>query len=134
MEGQIQEFQERTGITCTLRLEPEDLDLDAARSTTVFRIVQEALTNVARHADATQVDIGLHLRQEMLCLDVRDNGRGIPAQALDDPQSFGLLGIRERVLHWHGDVHIQGSQDRGTVLTVRIPVAERQEVVAGVLS
>jgi signal transduction histidine kinase len=59
MEGQIQEFQERTGITCTLRLEPEDLDLDAARSTTVFRIVQEALTNVARHADATQVDIGL---------------------------------------------------------------------------
>jgi PAS domain S-box-containing protein len=122
LEWQVHDFQEHTGIVCALTIDPEDMHLDAERSTTVFRIVQEALTNVARHAYATHVTISLRAGEETLELEVRDNGRGISEQAVADAQSLGLVGIRERVLHWDGDVHIQGHRNQGTVLVVRLPL------------
>lgn len=129
LEWQVQDFQERTGIVCVLAIDPEDVQLDSACSTSVFRVVQEALTNVARHAHASRVEIGLHVGAWDLCLEIRDNGRGISQQAVNDPQSLGLLGIRERVLRWHGEVRIQGSPDQGTVITVCIPLTASTPVV-----
>jgi len=121
LEWHVREFQERTGLACVFKKSPEDLVVDAARATTVFRICQEALTNVARHAQATRVDIGLRIAERNLVLEVRDNGRGISADAVTNPQSVGLMGMRERVLPWGGDVQIHGAEGKGTVVTVHLP-------------
>ncbi|MFQ5962032.1 MAG: PAS domain S-box protein [Candidatus Methylomirabilales bacterium] len=124
LEWQVREFQERTGLACVFKKSPTNLVVDAARATTVFRICQEALTNVARHAHATSVDINLRMAGRKLVLKVRDNGRGISADAVADPQSVGLMGMRERVLPWGGDVWIHGTEGKGTVVTVHLPAGK----------
>jgi signal transduction histidine kinase len=113
-------------LECVFKKSPEDLVVDAARATTVFRICQEALTNVARHAQATRVDIGLRMAERKLVLEVRDNGRGISADAVANPQSVGLMGMRERVLPWGGNVQIHGVEGKGTVVTVHLPAGTVQ--------
>ena len=123
VEWQVREFQNRTEIACLLTMEPESLPLDTARATTVFRVLQEALTNVARHADATTVWVTLRLTAQDLCLTVQDNGRGISAQALTDPYAFGILGMHERVLAWGGECRIVSPQSGGTVVTICLPLA-----------
>lgn len=131
LEWQVREFQERTGLVCVFNKSPSDLVVDSARATTVFRICQEALTNVARHAQATRVDITLRLSGRNLVLEVRDNGRGISAEAVADPQSVGLMGMRERVLPWGGDIQIHGVQGKGTVVTVQLPAGNGDPANAG---
>ncbi len=134
LEWQVREFQERTGLTCGFKKNPENLVVDAARATTVFRICQEALTNVARHAQATKVDISLRMAGRKLILEVRDNGRGISEDAVADPQSVGLLGMRERVLSWGGEVQIRGVEGKGTVITVHLPAGDEDPGHSGGLS
>ncbi|MFQ5804377.1 MAG: MEDS domain-containing protein [Candidatus Methylomirabilales bacterium] len=134
LEWQVREFQERTGLTCEFKKNPEHLVVHAARATTVFRICQEALTNVARHAQATKVGISLRMAGRKLVLEVRDNGRGISEDAVTDPQSVGLLGMRERVLSWGGVVQIQGIEGKGTVVTVHLPAGDREVDLPGGLS
>jgi PAS domain S-box-containing protein len=126
LEWQVREFQERTGLACVFKMSPKDLVVDAARATTVFRICQEALTNVARHAQATKVDISLRMAGRNLVLEVRDNGRGISEDAVANPQSVGLMGMRERVLLWGGDVQIQGAEGKGTVINVHLPAGHEE--------
>ncbi|MFZ1729169.1 MAG: HAMP domain-containing protein [Bacteroidota bacterium] len=121
IEWQAEEFQRRTGIRCELHIEPPDLSLDADRSTAVFRIFQETLTNVARHAQADRVLIKLVADDEAFTLRVRDNGRGITVENISAPNSFGLMGIRERVHYWGGAVDFLGEPDNGTTVTVNIP-------------
>ncbi len=134
VEWQVREFQERTGLTCVFTNTPEDIVVDGARATTVFRICQEALTNVARHANAARVDLSLRQAGTDLRLEVRDNGRGIPKEAIADPKSLGLIGMRERVLPWGGDVQIKRVPSKGTVVTVHIPLRERDAGRPGSLS
>ncbi|MDZ4340344.1 MAG: PAS domain-containing sensor histidine kinase [candidate division NC10 bacterium] len=122
LEWQVREFQERTGVACTFAWSPADLALDPARATAVFRICQEALTNVVRHAEATEVEIALRMEARTLILEVRDNGKGIPAAAVTDPHSIGLMGMRERVLPWRGDVAFQGRPGHGTLVRVALPL------------
>jgi PAS domain S-box-containing protein len=122
IEWQAQEFQERTGIECDLRLPADDLVLDEERATAIFRIFQETLTNVARHAQATRVKIKLIEKVGKLVLRVSDNGRGIPPEQITDPMSLGLIGIRERVYPWGGAVKIKGMRDRGTTVSVTLPL------------
>jgi signal transduction histidine kinase len=124
VEWQVREFHARTGIAYTLTIDPEHICLDAARSIAVFRILQEVLTNVMRHADATMLSVDLRIEGGILRLEVRDNGRGIPDQAVTDPQSFGILGMHERVLPWRGEVEIYGNQGEGTVVTVHLPLTD----------
>jgi len=122
IEWQTQEFQSRTGIKCQLNITP-DLQLpDPACSTAVFRIFQEALTNVARHAQATEVRIGLAKRGRRLHLEVEDNGRGIQDRSPTAPKTFGLMGMRERVLPWGGKVEISSRKSGGTIVTVAMAV------------
>jgi signal transduction histidine kinase len=106
--------------------------VDPARATTLFRICQEALTNVARHANATRIDLSLTQGVAALCLEVRDDGRGIPEEAVADPKSLGLMGMRERVLPWGGALHIRGIQGKGTVVSVHIPLGKKEAGAPGV--
>lgn len=125
MNWQAEEFQKRHGIPCRVVVKPEDMELDSDISTAVFRIFQETLTNVARHADASRVDVSLKDSAGRLLLTVRDNGKGISEEQLAKPNSFGLLGIRERTYHLGGEVSISGETGKGTVVKVAIPLKSR---------
>jgi len=122
IEWQAEEFQKRTGIECELHFHPEDVSLDRAVSTTIFRIFQEALTNVIRHAEATKVWVSLKKEDGKMVLSVQDNGKGITEKQKNDPRSFGLIGIRERVISLGGMADIKGVRNRGTALTIAIPL------------
>jgi PAS domain S-box-containing protein len=124
IEWQAQDFQTRTGIQCEFNPNLREIDLDRDRSTTVFRIFQETLTNVARHASATRVNICLNEEAAGLVLIVEDNGRGIKEREISDPKSLGLLGMRERALIFGGEVTISGAPGKGTTVMLRIPLQE----------
>jgi len=123
-EWQIEEFQNRTGIKSKLTVDPEDITLDDRRSTALFRILQETLTNVARHAQATRVQVSLKEKDGVLKLRVRDNGIGITKEQISDSKSFGIIGIKERVHPWRGEVKISGRSGKGTTVVVRMPVKD----------
>ncbi len=125
IEWQLQEFQTRTKIECHFDAGPGEVDLDMNRSIAVFRILQETLTNIARHSGATRVDVSLQEHDHQLVLQARDNGKGISQDALTDLSTFGILGMRERAHVFGGDVNVVGSPGQGTVVTVRIPTDTR---------
>ncbi len=122
IEWETQEFGRRSGIACTLQLPAELASLDADRATDLFRILQEALTNVARHAGARRVEVRLRVVRGELVLHVEDDGRGITPTEATDPRSLGLLGMRERALLWDGAVDVQAGSTGGTCVTVRLPL------------
>jgi len=122
MEWQTKEFSNRSGIACEAVLDAEEVPLEKDLATAIFRIFQETLTNIARHANATKVFIRLEARGGNVILEVADNGRGITRKQLHDPKSFGIMGMRERALLWGGDVSVSGSRERGTTVTVSIPL------------
>ena len=117
------DFQARTGIRCKISLPEEALVLDPERATAVFRICQEMLTNVARHARATKVEVVMELVGGRLELAVRDNGRGIAAEHARSSRSFGLMGMRERALLLGGEIRIEGERGKGTSASLSIPVS-----------
>lgn len=122
IEWQLQDFQERSKIECDFDSDLDGSDIDPARSTALFRILQETLTNAARHAQATHIQASLHKQNQSLVLQVRDNGMGISKERIENVKTFGLAGMRERALVFGGDVLFDGSPGDGTVVTVRIPV------------
>ncbi len=127
IEWQAEEFQQRTGIQCNIIIEPKDITFDKDRNTAIFRILQETLTNIARHADASEVNLSLKQRDGQIELKVRDNGIGITEDQINNPKSFGLIGIRERVKIFGGNNIIKGTPGKGTVLTMKIPVSDIRE-------
>jgi two-component system sensor histidine kinase UhpB len=127
IEWQAGEFQKRTGISCDVTCEPADIVLDKDRSTALFRIFQETLTNVIRHAKATRVKARLEEDDGVIRLSVQDNGKGITEQNISRPRSFGLIGIRERVRIFDGTVEIKGALNKGTILTINIPLEKSRE-------
>jgi two-component system sensor histidine kinase UhpB len=120
IEWQAQEFERRTSTPCRL-VARGDASLDPRTSTAVFRIFQEALTNVARHADAKEVEIVLQTNDELVSLEVRDDGRGITPEEIASRRSLGLLGMRERVQALGGELTIAGEAGVGTTLSLRVP-------------
>ena len=122
---QAKEFQKRTGIRCRTKLPPESVKPDVDISTTMFRIFQEILTNVARHSRATRVDMELAISEERVTLDVIDNGVGIADSDLNGKKSLGLLGMHERALLFGGEVKINGTPGHGTRVSVSIPIRQR---------
>ena len=127
-DWQAREFQRRTGIRCSVAVPPRFVDPDKERSTTLFRIFQELLTNVARHANATRVNVSLAEGDETLALTVEDNGRGIKKKEIESPRSLGFLGLRERVLAFGGTVDVKGEEGKGTKVSVSIPMTVHQPV------
>ena len=123
IEWQAEEFQKRTGIECRINLASDESNLSKEKSTNLFRIVQESLTNVIRHANATKVEINLSEKDGRLLLEVADNGKGITKAAVTNPKSFGLIGIKERVHSLGGEVDISGTPNAGTRLKVKMPIS-----------
>ncbi|HEX2965997.1 MAG TPA: PAS domain S-box protein [Syntrophorhabdaceae bacterium] len=123
IEWQAHQFETRTGVKCNATLRCRDDLLDKDLATTLFRIFQETLTNVARHAQASAVKVLLSRDGDFICLNVSDNGKGITTGQLTDSKSFGIMGIRERVNLWQGEVSIQGNPGKGTAIRVRIPLS-----------
>jgi two-component system, NarL family, sensor histidine kinase UhpB len=124
IEWQLEEFQNRTNITCTIAVLPEEFEVDPEKSTAIFRILQESLTNIARHAKATEVDVLLSLENGTLTLEVKDNGVGISESDVAKTGSFGLLGMRERALMFGGALTLSGGPEGGTTVAVRMPAAQ----------
>ena len=127
IEWEIGDFQRRSGIHVRLQSQLEQVPLDLGRSTAVFRIFQEALANVASHADASQVTVRMSLQNEQLKLAVSDDGCGIPQPVLDSAQSLGLMGMRERAELLGGGVDVRANPRRGTTVTVAVPLRERRQ-------
>jgi signal transduction histidine kinase len=120
VEWQAREFSRRTGIRCSVEVDPEFEDPDRERSTAVFRIMQELLTNVARHANATRVNVTLS-DGDVIRLSVADNGRGIEKDKFEHARSLGFMGLRERVLAFGGTIEVHGREGEGTTAHVAIP-------------
>jgi PAS domain S-box-containing protein len=120
---QGQQFQDRTGVLVRCDSAVDDLDLDQEQSTALFRIFQEALTNILRHARAATVDVTMAEEAGQFVLTIRDDGRGITEDEKSGKSAIGLLGMRERVHLVGGEINIAGVEGQGTVVTVRLPIA-----------
>lgn len=123
LEQQVKDFTNRTGISCDTTLQMDDSKLRPDQATALFRVLQEALSNIARHASATRATISLTEEMGHAKLQVQDNGIGIRRSDIDHPHSLGLLGIRERVRPLRGALQIIGAQGKGTTVTVLLPFA-----------
>jgi len=123
IDWQAEEFKNRTGVACRVESSVTDLNLTKEQSTAVFRIFQETLTNIMRHSNATEVDVRLKMNEDELILEVADNGRGITKAEISNSQSFGLLGIRERLYPWNGQVDFIGHPNKGTQVIVHVPIS-----------
>jgi len=129
IEWQAREFQRRTGVRCLVEMPPRFTNPDKERSTALFRIFQELLTNVARHANATRVDVKLEDADDgALRLTVADNGRGIRSAEYESRTSLGFIGLRERVLAFGGALDVKGEEGKGTSVSVTIPTTTQQPV------
>ena len=123
IEWAAKQFEERTGIVCRFESSVENPHLSREQSTAVFRISQEALTNILRHAEATRVEITMNEEGGQFVLTISDNGRGITAQQQSGTETLGIIGMRERAHLMRGEVSITRAEGGGTVVTVRVPIA-----------
>ena len=123
LEWLVRDFQERTGVSCKLFIDPTIArgSIPSESATAFFRILQELLTNILRHAQASQIDINFQMKDELLLLEVHDNGIGFIAPSIGPADSFGLLGIQERAQALGGHFTIRGKPKGGTQVVVTIP-------------
>ena len=117
-----QQFQTRTGIAVTCHCEPDSVELSREKSIAIFRVFQEALTNILRHAGATQVEITAGQANGDYILTIRDNGRGITEEEKSGPQAIGITGMRERVHLAGGEIKFESINGQGTSITVKVPI------------
>ena len=126
IQWEATKFEARTGIRCRLAWQLKNEPADRTRQLAMFRILQEALTNVVRHAHAGAVRIGMRERGRTLTLTIRDNGRGITKSELTSVESIGLLGMSERARLLGGRVTVAGAPGRGTTVTVTVPISTKR--------
>lgn len=122
IEWQAKEFQKQTAIRSRINLPKQEIQIDEAKSIVVFRVFQEILTNIARHANATRVDINLEIDQNNLILTVSDNGRGIKPENISSKSSLGITGMKERASSVNGKLSIHGVSNIGTTVALTIPI------------
>jgi signal transduction histidine kinase len=122
----VRDFERRSEIRCSLLIEPEEIEAEQNLATDVFRVLQEALTNVARHARASSLQVTLRQNEGMLELEVADDGIGISEEEISRPDSLGLLGIRERLLVHGGAITVRRLPGKGTCLSVAIPTQGKE--------
>lgn len=123
---QTREFQARTGIRCVTVLPRKGISLSRDQATATFRILQESLTNIARHARATKAHVTLRVNARGLTLQVSDNGVGLPRSQPARERSLGLMGMHERALSWHGHLDVASAPGKGTTITMNMPIAAVQ--------
>jgi len=121
IEEQSREFQRRTGIRCRVNVTPtEDISIPEVIRTPIFRIFQEAQTNITRYAKASRVDVNISYEKELFMLEIIDNGVGIPEEKINSISSFGLLGIKEKANSIGGKIFISGKKDEGTIIRLEL--------------
>jgi signal transduction histidine kinase len=123
IEWQAKDFQDRTGIKCHLGRMEEDIQLSDETATAVFRVFQESLTNVARHAHATAVKVGVERIDGRLVMEIEDNGKGIDLATINAVRSLGIIGMQERVRLLNGELTIDALKGSGTTVRVEVPIA-----------
>jgi len=122
---QADEYKKRFGIQFNLNCFQKYIKLDKDLEITLFRIFQESVTNVVRHSEANQIDIDVLHENGQLVMNIQDNGKGIQQDKIEDSNSIGLIGIRERVRSWKGEVRFLGTAGKGTTVEIRIPMASK---------
>jgi signal transduction histidine kinase len=122
LEWQGQEFRTRTGIEVKMTISSDGAAIPDDLGSSAFRILQESLTNILRHARATQVTILLDQKPDELLLEITDNGVGAPPQCLDGTKSLGVVGMRERALACGGEFTVSGYPNHGTTVSLRVPL------------
>jgi signal transduction histidine kinase len=120
IEWYVSEFEKNSGIKCFIFFENEQFNFNPDLNISIFRVIQESLTNVARHSMATKVDISYYETEDSLIFSIIDNGIGIKPENLTGSHSFGIIGMKERIKYWQGDISFAG-KDTGTTITVTIP-------------
>jgi len=128
IEWQLKEIQRRGAIECNLSIKSDfdSLSLEQERSIAIFRVFQEAVTNVLRHSGAMRVNVDLQITDNSVILSIYDDGKGISEHQIFDPMSFGILGMRERACYLGGDIKIIGSQKEGTMVELNVPLKESE--------
>jgi PAS domain S-box-containing protein len=124
MKLAAEDFEKRTKVACEIISKPQHILLKGDISTEAFRIFQEALTNIARHAGAQKVTVSLRRVGDRFIMEVRDDGRGITKKEISDPKSIGLTGMRERAYAVGGSLTVTGTQGKGTTITLSVPLNE----------
>jgi signal transduction histidine kinase len=125
IESEARAFESRTGVRCECRVMKGIPDIPQEHATATYRIFQELLTNIARHAKATHARVVLNFEGGALVLEVKDDGVGMRRSAIDDPKSLGILGVRERAAMFGGSASIQTTRGKGTTVIVTIPIDEQ---------
>ncbi len=120
----VSEFEQRHHLNCTFKNSTSDLHLNSQQSLALFRILQEALTNVVKHANATLVAVNLNMQDGVLTMKVEDNGKGLEVNRKVKGDSYGLIGMRERVFLLNGELSITGKPGKGTCVSVEMPYLE----------
>jgi hypothetical protein len=127
VEWLVENFMQRAGIPCELAISNPDMQVPQAHSTAVFRVVQEALTNIAKHADAKRVEVAIDLDSAAITVSIHDNGKGFDLRDPRKAGSFGLIGLRERAYLLGGHATITSEQGKGTVIEVSLPISNDAE-------
>ena len=122
---QADEYEKRYGIKFDLNCLQKDIKLEKNLEITLFRIFQESVTNVVRHSEANQVNVETLYEDDHLVMIIKDNGKGIQEDKIDDSNSIGLIGIRERIRSWNGEVQFLGSTGKGTTVEIRVPIGSK---------
>jgi PAS domain S-box-containing protein len=130
IEWQVKDFESRTSITCDIeaQVDADKLGTERVRDTAIFRILQEALTNVARHSAAEHAIVRFRTTSSSVILEVQDDGRGITDQQLISKRSLGVLGMRERAWALGGQIEVRRSQEKGTLVTLSMPLMTQSRV------
>lgn len=126
IEWQVEKFSKRTGITCTCTVPGQQMQIDNHAATALFRIVQEALTNVARHAHAGNVSVSLEEHGNWTVLEILDDGQGVQEPDTSHPFALGIIGMQERARSLDGEATVSARTSGGTRVSVRIPTQPRE--------
>ncbi len=127
IEWQVREFQRRSLVVCDLHFDHAEFKLGDHRATALFRILQESLTNINRHSQASRVSIALKRSGNRLSLSIADNGIGMHPGCRRKSNSFGLVGITERIHHLNGELTIDSARGHGTTLRMTIPILPEED-------
>ncbi len=130
IQSEVEGFRQRTLLPVAVHVSPADLETGAGQATALFRILQESLNNIERHARASLATVRLERHEGSIVLTVTDNGCGICKERIGSPSSFGLVGIRERAAAWGGSVSIESGPGQGTAVRVELPCTEAERPVA----
>ena len=118
------DFQKRTGITCDIRIQEDAYSVDTESAYVIYRVVQEALTNIRNHSQASYVTVKISSTSTSFSITIKDNGIGASQEKINDHRAFGIIGMRERILGMKGNITIKGIHGKGTTLHFKVPVVE----------